>query len=983
MSDVSEMPTEDQLSWMESGGGQSETKGGGQGEGTGVEANNEDAPGQGFNMAPGSQVTDQTHSAEPVDLRQSQVVTATSLDLPNKSKSDRTHPLIRVRTLNSRLKMVLWCIFRFQTLDWAFGINHSLPVFSLQDHERCVILYACSHVAVIYDHTSNTQHILQGHCNPVSCMCVSVDRRWLVTADSGGESLVIIWDTYTGIPVRTLFDCHPEGGVAALALSHDTKYLVTVGAGAVQVKLRAELDVTIYLSSPLQTHVLFNPADCMQLLSNSEKRVVFYRWASAIYTQCSPTFKRVVGLFSQSVFNSGGVQAYSATSLGNVLLWVQERGHSTYKALRLIPLQAEGITVLTVIERFIVTGDARGQIKFYDENLKLINSYSEFGLDPIASVSFSKECPPSGSKGYAVDCTLKAEPFVMRNFIFSTVTARVAHVTPQGNVAQDLLMEHADWLGAVACHPQQPLVTTGSHSGALKVWDYERHQQVCSRVFQKHPKVQCLAYDPRGFYLAVGFASGEVCLLDACTLQSETEDCFSHTTHAITHISFSRDSLYLATAVSVYIAQRWQLQGRFQSHYHPIQDLLFGEQLDSKLPCLFSLGLDRRLVEYDLQNSTEGKLVIMQEMRVDQSAVPSCMAWYPPLTPEHFLVIASHPDRMKLFDCTTMMCRKTVLSPTRGSPMKKMVVLPQTQDSKSRHMAYITRNMVGMQILPLDGNPYNSNMVLCHSTGVAGLACSHDGRLAFTAGGPDSTVFCWEMSATALEAAAALGGKDLTPFYSLLEGGRYGAQYREVEDFFYYCQLRSQGLDVTEPTRVSTHISLSEVPFILRAMGVYPTQQEMEDILNELKFGHHAETGRCATELDLPELIRLLVNRRSMQGLQHQDLLQVFKVLGKPDASGRVVICRDELLELLQTTVGEHGIKCIIYTHTHTHTHIYIYIYIKKSDSTSLCVYGADVLPVPREITMETLLADILGLSEATGGIQASSDADGSVLKKN
>jgi hypothetical protein len=37
------------------------------------------------------------------------------------------------------------------------------------------------------------------------------------------------------IPVRTLFDSHPEGGVAALALSKDSKYLVTVGAGDVQV----------------------------------------------------------------------------------------------------------------------------------------------------------------------------------------------------------------------------------------------------------------------------------------------------------------------------------------------------------------------------------------------------------------------------------------------------------------------------------------------------------------------------------------------------------------------------------------------------------------------------------------------------------------------------------------------------------------------------------------------------------------------------
>lgn len=40
---------------------------------------------------------------------------------------------------------------------------------------------------------------------------------------------------YYRIPVRTMFDCHPEGGVAVVALSKDSKYLVTVGAGAVQV----------------------------------------------------------------------------------------------------------------------------------------------------------------------------------------------------------------------------------------------------------------------------------------------------------------------------------------------------------------------------------------------------------------------------------------------------------------------------------------------------------------------------------------------------------------------------------------------------------------------------------------------------------------------------------------------------------------------------------------------------------------------------
>lgn len=50
---------------------------------------------------------------------------------------------------------------QLQVLDWAYGINQTLPVISLQDEDRLVILYICAHVAVIYDHTSNAQHLLQ------------------------------------------------------------------------------------------------------------------------------------------------------------------------------------------------------------------------------------------------------------------------------------------------------------------------------------------------------------------------------------------------------------------------------------------------------------------------------------------------------------------------------------------------------------------------------------------------------------------------------------------------------------------------------------------------------------------------------------------------------------------------------------------------------------------------------------------------------
>lgn len=38
------------------------------------------------------------------------------------------------------------------------------------------------------------------------------------------------------VPVRTIFESHPEDGVCAIAISQDAKYLVTISAGTVQVK---------------------------------------------------------------------------------------------------------------------------------------------------------------------------------------------------------------------------------------------------------------------------------------------------------------------------------------------------------------------------------------------------------------------------------------------------------------------------------------------------------------------------------------------------------------------------------------------------------------------------------------------------------------------------------------------------------------------------------------------------------------------------
>ncbi|NXF74692.1 CF251 protein, partial [Sclerurus mexicanus] len=839
-------------------------------------------------------------------------------------------------------------------LSWVFGYNSGLPVHSLMDGEDRVLLYVSSHTVVIHDVLGNRQYHLQGHANVISCLCVSEDKRWVATADRGPDALIIVWDSFSGVPVRTIFESHPGDGVCAIAISQDAKYLVTISAGAVQRVCVWRW--TLPTEKPLcstelkpglghQDYVIFNPQDPHEFVSNSKIQVIFYLWVRTsllgegragaqgehVASLLSPqTFKCVVGKFSQSVFHFNNSQALTGTSAGKLVVWdavdpqtppeeqlVKPLGMT---ATKIVSLQKESLTVLEVLESCIVTGDVKGQVKFYDGELRLLSLYNPSEAGPIRSLSFSTilRDPPdtiaATSQPFLAsdsDSSNSVSLALNRNFILSTSDATVLYVATDSTGFEKVLEEANKAVSAIACHPQQTLVAVGSHCGLLKVWDYRHTKYLASRIFPE-AGIQCLSYDPQGHFLAAGFTDGSVHILDAISLQSSCKE-FQFSQGPVTHISFSHNSEYLATAdekYSVIVYKRvlqngrrcWEHLAGLDSHYKPIRSILFGVQPDSNKPRLLSLGEDRQLVEYDLSSSIKDHLVVTQRDQVEQSAVPLCLAWYPQLSTESFILTANNCYKMKLLNTTTKMCRKTLLGPTYGSPLEKIQILPTTSpaDPQQHYLVYITKDKVGLQILPVDGNPHKSLAFICHPDGASDLASSYDGRYVFTAGGIDCTVMKWKVNLTALDAAAFLGGEDMIPFYNLLDGGREGEFFRELEDYFYYAQLYSQGVDTLENRQVSTHIPLEQIPSIMRAIGFYPSEEEVEEMINEVKFSKIVDTGEQVTEINLGDFIKLYINHRPALGLSMKSLQRAFQVLGYDNEKGDKVIDRGDLLSLLQ-----------------------------------------------------------------------------------
>mmetsp|Transcript_6084 Transcript_6084/g.15041 ORF Transcript_6084/g.15041 Transcript_6084/m.15041 type:complete len:941 (+) Transcript_6084:536-3358(+) len=833
------------------------------------------------------------------------------------------------------------------SLKWICGFSKDV-VNGVHHLGGTEIFYPAANTGVIYDTQSGTQKLLQGHTQPISATFLSADKKWIVTADTGPDSMLTIWDRSTGTPVKIMFSPY-KNGITALDMTPDSRYLATLSSpdhDGEEMKQylsiwdwtaensTAPLCTALIGTQDIQTCVVFNKWDWHEVATNGKRRVFFWNWKdSSSFQFYSPAlaakdFKQKVGDFTQTIFLPESSQAATATADGDVVIWdlslivddlSRPDERRAVKILRLIGPDV-GLSVFFVLGNFVVAGSSDGAVRFYDYQFRLQAWFEDLSAGSVTSVSFDHANGVDGSL-MAGSSSQNASSngdfqFQCPNFIVGTASALVVacrsdlffELEPQQRRGKLVLQGLDSPVYGMSCHPSEPLVAVSGLSGFIHLWNYKSKTLQTVKIFEKILP-QLLEYSPSGL-LSVGFTNGQIRILN-----SELGEMaqFRECREPVTHLAFSTCSQFLAVAHadrSVWMyrydftragdTKAWMSAGKHKSHWKNVVGLTFSGSGPASssghlptgsskgAPRLYSLGEDRKLVEYecpmaaDYPDEEHVGFPILSSTVVEQEAVPTGLTYLAAANTateggsssstaaaagggggaaggaqlSGSLVVSTTEYKFKTYK--NRICRRTSLAPTYGGPISRMLSIKKSgkQDEESFLLYTTKEKVIGLLQQPLDGNPFRQMGVIAHPSSISAIAVDPHGKYAFSLGGEDLTMNMWELDTETLSTAVLRGGNE--PYLKLIEPDLLS----EIRDYFYYCQIRSHGERTTSKYVLDGTIPLSEIPYLMCALGCFPSQVEIQNMISEVKSKNFEVTGKSEDKINFDDFLQLYVNHR-------------------------------------------------------------------------------------------------------------------------
>jgi hypothetical protein len=134
---------------------------------------------------------------------------------------------------------------------------------------------------------------------------------------------------------------------------------------------------------------------------------------------------------------------------------------------------------------------------------------------------------------------------------------------------------------------------------------------------------------------------------------------------------------------------------------------------------------------------------------------------------------------------------------------------------------------------------------------------------------------------SALDRAVEQSGTGQDAFNNMVEGGAAGDFYKDMVDYFYYSQLRAQGEMSTSTRSTNGQVPLEEIPNLMRSLGFYPTERDIENMTTEVKYSKYLIDGTVADSINFDDFLRLYINHRPVFGISKEQIQDAFSTISE------------------------------------------------------------------------------------------------------
>jgi hypothetical protein len=202
---------------------------------------------------------------------------------------------------------------------------------------------------------------------------------------------------------------------------------------------------------------------------------------------------------------------------------------------------------------------------------------------------------------------------------------------------------------------------------------------------------------------------------------------------------------------------------------------------------------------------------------------------------EQFILMANKANKLRLLNAATKMCRRVAMGPRLEEPAARILVLPAARYNPASTGASVRPDyallLCGRELAVTRLPPNGAAHTYCSRQACAvradDVAVSHDGTGCFVLSRSEESVVQMAIDIGAYEDSLA-GENDEAGWARQLESAEVRQLYAELKDYFCVVQLEGGGKELAR------EIPLDNMEKLCRTLGFFPTEREIEDMINEV-----------------------------------------------------------------------------------------------------------------------------------------------------